>query len=163
MERTMAAVHRDLFEDEDSAGEEEAEPEAEKLDASDPRSRKSAHERGRLALADEIRKLEAANDAKRDWTLSGEARAADRPLNSLLEEDLEFERAGKPIPIPTAEVSESLEQLIKRRILAFDFQDLVRRRPDDIATGGARRGAERYEVDDSKSEKGWRRSMRRII
>ncbi|TKA83453.1 hypothetical protein B0A55_00536, partial [Friedmanniomyces simplex] len=156
IERTMAAVHRDLFDDAESAGEEEEEQPAKVLDPSDPRSRRSAHERRKAALAEEIRKLEAANVAKREWTLSGEARAADRPLNSLLEEDLEFERAGKPIPVITAEVSESLEALIKRRILAHDFQDLVRRRPDDLATGGkdSKRGRLDYEVDDSKSKKG---------
>ncbi|KAK0858644.1 U3 snoRNP protein [Friedmanniomyces endolithicus] len=155
MERTMAAVHRDLFDDAESAGEEEEEQPAKVLGPSDPRSRRSAHERRKAALAEEIRKLEAANVAKREWTLSGEARAADRPLNSLLEEDLEFERAGKPIPVITAEVSESIETLIKRRILAYDFQDLVRRRPDDLATGkDSKRGILAYEVDDSKSKKG---------
>ncbi|KAK0926263.1 U3 snoRNP protein [Friedmanniomyces endolithicus] len=155
MERTMAAVHRDLFDDAESAGEEEEEQPAKAIDPSDPRSRRSAHERRKAALAEEIRKLEAANVAKREWTLSGEARAADRPLNSLLEEDLEFERAGKPIPVITAEVSESIEALIKRRILAYDFQDLVRRRPDDLATGkDSKRGILAYEVDDSKSKKG---------
>ncbi|KAK4541254.1 hypothetical protein LTR36_008170 [Oleoguttula mirabilis] len=152
MERTMAAVHRDLFEDEESAGEEDAE-EKEDLDPADPRSRRSAHERRRAALQEEIRKLEAANVAKREWTLSGEARAADRPLNSLLEEDLEFERAGKPIPVITAEVSENIEELIRRRILALDFQDIIRRRPDDLATG-PKRGRLDFELDNNKSKKG---------
>ncbi|KAK5127619.1 hypothetical protein LTR85_006959 [Meristemomyces frigidus] len=152
MERTMAAVHRDLFEDEESGGEQEDE-ETEELDPADPRSRRSAHERRRAALQEEIRKLEAANVAKREWTLSGEARAADRPLNSLLEEDLEFERAGKPIPVITAEVSESIEELIRRRILAHDFQDIIRRRPDDLATG-PKRGRLDFKLDDSKSKKG---------
>lgn len=155
VERTMAAVHRDLFEDDESAGEEEEEEEGEKLDSSDPRSRRSTHERRKAALAEEIRKLEAANVAKREWTLSGEARAADRPLNSLLEEDLEFERAGKPVPVITAEISESIEDLIKRRILAHDFQDIIRRRPDDLATGkNGRRGRLDFELDDTKSKKG---------
>ncbi|KAK5163775.1 U3 snoRNP protein [Saxophila tyrrhenica] len=153
VERTMAAVHRDLFEDDESEQEEEEAPE--KLDPSDPRSRRSAYERKKAALAEEIRKLEAANVAKREWTLSGEARAADRPLNSLLEEDLDFERTGKPVPVITAEVSESIEELIKRRILAHDFQDIIRRRPDDLATGSAaRRGRLDFQLDDSKSKKG---------
>ncbi|KAK5745191.1 U3 snoRNP protein [Elasticomyces elasticus] len=158
MDRTIEAVHRDLFEDEEEDGEEEEEDDdrsGKVLDPDDPRSRRSAHERRKAALAEEIRKLEAANVAKREWTLSGEARAADRPLNSLLEEDLEFERAGKPIPVITAEVSESIEALIKRRILAYDFQDLVRRRPDDLATGkDGKRGKLDYDLDDSKSKKG---------
>jgi U3 small nucleolar RNA-associated protein MPP10 len=148
MTRTMEAVHRDLFEDES----EEEDEDNEELDPADPKSRRSAHERRKLALQEEIRKLEAANVAKREWTLSGEARAADRPVNSLLEEDLDFERAGKPVPVITAEVSEGLEELIKRRILAHDFQDIIRRRPDDLATG--RRGQMDFELDNNKSKKG---------
>lgn len=151
MNRTMEAVHRDLFEDE---SEEEDEHDREDLDPADPRSRRSAHERRRAAIQEEIRKLEAANVAKREWTLSGEARAADRPMNSLLEEDLDFERTGKPVPVITAEVSESLEELIKRRILAHDFQDIIRRRPDDLATGNGRRGQLDFELDNNKSKKG---------
>ena len=150
VERTISAVHRDLFEDESEGDEEDVEA----LDPADPRSRRSNHERRRAALMEEIRKLEAANVAKREWTLSGEARAADRPMNSLLEEDLEFERAGKPVPVITAEVSESIEELIKRRILAQDFQDIIRRRPEDLATGkDGRRGRLDYELSDAKSKK----------
>lgn len=153
--RTMAAVHRDLFEDDEDDGGEVEEDAKRVLDPSDPRSRKSAHERRKAAIAEEIRKLEAANVAKRQWTLSGEARAADRPLNSLLEEDLDFERAGKPVPVITAEVSESIEELIKRRILAHDFQDIARRRPDDLATGqDGKRGRLAFELDDTKSKQG---------
>lgn len=152
MTRTMAAVHRDLFEDEDEDSAGEAEDEQAKVDQLNPLSRRSTHERRKAALQAEIRKLEAANVAKREWTLSGEARAADRPMNSLLEEDLEFERAGKPIPVITAEVSESIEELIKRRILAHDFQDIVRRRPEDLGTG--RRGQMDFELDNTKSKKG---------
>jgi U3 small nucleolar RNA-associated protein MPP10 len=149
-ESTMARVHRDLFEDDDEV---ESDGNLSDLDPADPKSRRSTHERKQAKIADEIRKLEAANVAKREWQLSGEARAADRPLNSLLEENLEFERAGKPVPIATAEVSEDIEALIKRRILAEEFDEVLRRRPDDLATGPkVRRG--QFQLDDSKSGKG---------
>jgi len=149
VEGTMARVHRDLFEDDDDV---ESNGDLSDLDPSDPKARRSTHERRQAKLAEEIRKLEAANVAKREWQLSGEARAADRPVNSLLEENLDFERAGKPVPIITAEVSEDIEALIKRRILASEFDEVLRRRPDDLATGPLRRG--RFELDDSKSGKG---------
>lgn len=150
VEGTMARVHRDLFEDDDDA---ESNGDLSDLDPSDPKSRRSTHERRQAKIAEEIRKLEAANVAKREWQLSGEARAADRPLNSLLEENLEFERAGKPVPIATAEVSEDIEALIKRRILAEEFDEVQRRRPDDLATGPkVRRG--QFQLDDTKSGKG---------
>jgi U3 small nucleolar RNA-associated protein MPP10 len=150
IDRTMSAVHRDLFEDDDDA---ESDGDLSDVDPADPKSRRSTHERRQAKLAEQIRKLEAANVAKREWQLSGEARAADRPLNSLLEEDLEFERAGKPVPVITAEVTEDIEALIKRRILAAEFDEVIRRRPDDLATGPkVRRG--QFELDDTKSGKG---------
>ncbi|KAI4641218.1 hypothetical protein J4E93_008097 [Alternaria ventricosa] len=148
VEGTMARVHRDLFEDDDDM---ESEGDLSDVDPSDPKSRRSTHERRQAKIAEEIQKLEAANVAKREWQLSGEARAADRPVNSLLEENLEFERAGKPVPIVTQETSEDIEALIKRRILAGEFDEIHRRRPDDLATG-PRRG--RFELDDTKSGKG---------
>lgn len=150
IQRTISAVHRDLFEDSDEA---ESDGDLSDLDPADPKSRRSTHERRQAKLAEEIRRLEAANVAKRDWTLSGEARAADRPLNSLLEEDLDFERTGKPVPVITVEVTEDIEALIKRRIIAGEFDEVKRRRPDDLVTGPAtRRG--RVELDDNKSSRG---------
>lgn len=149
MERTMSRVQRDLFEDEDPA---ESEDELENLDPSDPRSRRSNHERRQAALATEIRRLEAANVAKREWVLAGEARATDRPVNSLLEQDIEFERAGKPVPVITQEVSNDIEALIKRRILAREFDEVRKRRPDEVLAASTRRG--RFELDDTKASKG---------
>lgn len=150
IDRTIAAVRRDIFED-DLSDEENSEPNTNGIPG-DPRARRSNHEKRQAKLADEIRKLEAANVAKRDWTLSGEARAADRPMNSLLEEDLDFERAGKPVPVITNEVSEDIEALIKRRIINREFDEVIRRRPRDLVTGApaARRG--RFELDDTKPQ-----------
>ena len=144
LQRTISAVRRDIFEDDLTASEDEA-----WSDTNDPRS---SHQKRQAALTAEIRRLEAAAVAKRDWTLSGEARATDRPINSLLEEDLDFERAGKPIPVITQEVSEDIEALIKRRILAREFDEVIRRRPGNLATGAAdgRRG--RFELDDTKAQ-----------
>ncbi|PSN68567.1 Mpp10 protein [Corynespora cassiicola Philippines] len=148
MERTMGRVQRDLFEDDDDA---ESEEELSDLDPADPKSRRSTFERRQAKIMEEIRKLEAQNVAKRDWQLSGEVRAAERPENALLEEELDFEQTGKPMTVVTAEVSESIEELIKKRILAGEFDEVRRRRPDDLATG-PRRG--RFELDDTKSGKG---------
>lgn len=149
VERTMAAVHRDLF---DESDDDQDASDLSDVDPDDPKARKSTHERRQAKLAEEIRRLEAQNVAKREWTLSGEARAADRPQNSLLEEDLDFERAGKPVPVITAEVSEDIESLIKRRIISREFDEVIKRRPEDLATGPVRRG--RFELDDTKAQKG---------
>lgn len=147
IESDMARVRRDLFDDDASDHDSDIDMSA---DPSNPLSRRSAHEKRQAALIEQIRALETANVAKREWTLSGEARASIRPLNSLLEEDLEFERTGKPVPVITQEVTEGLEDMIKRRILASDFDEVVRRRPDDVEK--VRRG--RVELDDSKPTEG---------
>ncbi|CAJ0759472.1 6116_t:CDS:2, partial [Entrophospora sp. SA101] len=55
------------------------------------------------------------------------ASANDRPINSLLEEDLEFDHIVKPIPVITEEVIEKLEDMIKRRILDETFDDVERK------------------------------------
>ena len=152
VQRTISAVRRDIFEDDLSANESDNQTSL-ASDPDTPLSRRSNHQKRQAKLAAEIRKLEAANVSKRDWTLSGEARAADRPLNSLLEEDLDFERVGKPIPVITSEVSEDIEALIKRRIVAREFDEVIRRRPGDLVTGAdknVRRG--RFELDDSKPQ-----------
>lgn len=148
MQRAMSDVRRDLFEDEEEVS-------SESEDDNDrgilPTTNLSTHEKQRLKIAKEIARLEAANVSKRDWTLSGEARAADRPVNSLIEEDLEFERTGKPVPVITAEVSEEIEELIKRRILAKEFDEVIRRRPDAVgAAHNARRG--RVDLDDNRPQ-----------
>ncbi|KZF25586.1 Mpp10 protein [Xylona heveae TC161] len=154
MQRTMDAVRRDLFDDELSGFDNDegaSDADADALDPGDPRSRRSTHERRQAKIAEEIRRLEAANVAKREWTLAGEARAVDRPMNSLLEEDLEFERAGKPVPVITNDITEDIESMIKRRILAQQFDEVPRRRPDDLAvSSSARRG--RFELEDTKPQ-----------
>lgn len=149
VERAMNNVARDLFDD--LSEQEDSDDALSDVSAGDPKSRRSAHERRQAKLAEEIRKLEAEAVAKRDWTLSGETTGTERPINSLLEQDLAFEHVGKPVPIITEEVSESIESLIKRRILAQEFDELVRRRPgaEDLSTD-RRRGM--VELDDSKNK-----------
>lgn len=149
VERAMEDVKRDLFDESDEEGSED---DLSDVSAGDPKSRRSAHERRQAKLADEIRKLEAASIAKREWTLSGEAAAPDRPMNSLLEEDLDFEHGGKPVPVITPEITEDIEAMIKRRILAQEFDEVIRRRPDADVPHDTRRGL--VPVDDKKSDRG---------
>ncbi|KAJ5081418.1 U3 small nucleolar ribonucleoprotein Mpp10 [Penicillium alfredii] len=146
VDRAMADVRRDLFDDESSVGDED-----EGLDDSaEPHAQRSTHEKQRARIADEIRRLEAANVAKKEWMFAGEARAVERPVNSLIEEDLDFERIGKPVPIVTNETTEDIEELVKRRILAKEFDEVIRRRPGASDTQATRRS--RFELDDSKPQ-----------
>ncbi|KAK9433162.1 Mpp10 protein-domain-containing protein [Lipomyces doorenjongii] len=97
-----------------------------------------------------IAQLEEESVAKKDWALMGEAKARDRPLNSLLEEDLEFDRSTKPVPVITQEVTESLDTMIRNRIKNNDFNDVLRRNPDGIAEF---RPSKLIDVDQTKSSK----------
>lgn len=144
--RAMADVRRDLF-DEKSEDEDEGDGLEE---SGDPRTQQSTHETRRARIADEIRRLEAANVAKKDWMLAGEARAVERPVNSLIEEDLDFERVGKPVPVVTNETTEDIDELVKRRILAKEFDEVPRRRPGASDTHAARSG--RFELEDTKPQ-----------
>ncbi|MCJ1341392.1 U3 snoRNP protein [Bachmanniomyces sp. S44760] len=154
IQKTIAAVRRDIFEDE-LTEEEKEDAEAPLNENADPMSRRSNHEKRQALLTAEIRRLEAASVAKRDWTLSGEARAISRPINSLLEEDLEFERTGKPVPVITAQVSEDIESLIKCRILAREFDEVIKRRPGEsvLASSSTRDDRRRFELQDTKADK----------
>ena len=150
VERAMADVRRDLFDDiSERSGSEDALSE---VSAGDPRSRRSAHERRQAKILEEIRRLEAEAVKAKRWTMSGEASASARPLDSLLEEELEFEHAGKPVPVITQEVSESIEDMVKRRIVEQKFDEVLRRRPGALGDGlsGARRGL--VEIDDAKGQ-----------
>ncbi|KAL2833655.1 U3 small nucleolar ribonucleoprotein complex, subunit Mpp10 [Aspergillus pseudoustus] len=146
IDRAMADVRRDLFDDEESAGESENEPGS----PENSRGNRSTHEKQRSRIADEIRRLEAASIAKKEWMLSGEARAAERPMNSLIEEDLDFERIGKPVPVVTTELSEGIEDLVKRRIIAKEFDEVIRRRPGLPDKRNAQKA--RVELEDGKPQ-----------
>lgn len=145
VERAMADVRRDLFDDLSENSDVEMD---EQTGGAQPE--RSTHEKQRAKIADEIRRLEMANVAEKEWMLAGEAKATQRPVNSLIENDLDFERIGKPVPVVTNETSEAIEQLIKQRILAKEFDEVIRRLPDLLQQNSANRG--RVEVDQNKSQ-----------
>lgn len=83
------------------------------------------------AIRDQIAQLEAENIAEKEWMLKGEVSSRKRPVNALLEEDLDFETVQKAVPVVTDEVVKDLEERIKTRILASQFDDVIRKRPVD--------------------------------
>ncbi|CAA7266467.1 unnamed protein product [Cyclocybe aegerita] len=90
---------------------------------------RTTHEKRMAALREQIAQLESENVAPKEWTLMGEASSRQRTQNSLLEEDLDFDRVMKAVPVITEEVVQSLEETIKARILEGRFDDVVRIRP----------------------------------
>ncbi|KAI0067694.1 Mpp10-domain-containing protein [Artomyces pyxidatus] len=113
-QQTMDRLKDDLFADDD-----------------EPDYEMSTHQKRLADLREQIATLETENVAKKDWTLMGEATSRTRPQNSLLEEDLDFERVMKAIPVITEETVLGLEVRIKARIQEGRFDDVVRRRPVD--------------------------------
>lgn len=87
----------------------------------------SAYEHQQRNLLKRTSQLEDELVKKRRWTMGGEVKASQRGTNTLLAEDLDFELATKQAPIMTAEVTKSLEERIKRRILDQVFDDPVRK------------------------------------
>lgn len=146
VDRAIADVRRDLFDDESEIDDDGTVPD----DTGDQHAHQSSHEKQKARIADEIRRLEAANVAKKEWMVAGEARAVERPVNSLIEEDLDFERIGKPVPVVTNETTEDIEELVKRRILAKEFDEVIRRRPGSTDPKASR--SSRFELEDTKPQ-----------
>ncbi|EKM61019.1 uncharacterized protein PHACADRAFT_168381 [Phanerochaete carnosa HHB-10118-sp] len=113
---TIARLKDDLFADEEDEEEDRG---------------LSTYEKRMSAIREEIIALETENVAQKHWTLMGEATTRSRPQNALLEEDLEFERVMKSVPVITEETVQGLEERIKLRITANQFDDVVRKRPVD--------------------------------
>lgn len=132
----------DLFADEDEHEKE-------------PKENQSSFEKQQEKLRAEIANLEAELVAEKKWTMKGEVRSRDRPTDSLLDDDeapsLEFDRTSKPVPVITDEVTESIEDLIKRRIKNDEFDDLPKRLITDISQYTQKKKTEVSEEKSSKS------------
>ncbi|VBB85513.1 Component of the SSU processome and 90S preribosome, putative [Yarrowia lipolytica] len=110
----------------------------------------STFEKQQREIMKQIAQYEKENVGEKKWTLKGEARAAQRTKDSLLEEDLDFERGAKPVPVMTQAVTESLEDMIKARIKSGQFDDLPRRFFDDLPQF---KKSKLIEVSEQKSQK----------
>ncbi|CAI5495537.1 unnamed protein product [Closterium sp. Naga37s-1] len=102
-------------------------------------------------LRKRMRQLEAENlhVEARHWTMRGEVTAGSRPKNSALAADLDFEHAARPAPVITEEVTQTIEEIIKKRILNQQFDD-VERKAKPVATPVKGR----LELDDNPSAQG---------
>ena len=76
----------------------------------------SSHRQEAKRLAKQIAELEAKRLDRKPWQLTGEVSKQQRPVNSLLEAELDFDRATRPAPVVTQEATTELEELIKRRV-----------------------------------------------
>ena len=133
----------------DSGDEDEDDEDDVRGRASRDDGRKSAFQIQQEKLARQIDKLEASAIGDKTWVLKGEANAKERPLNSALETDLEFEHVMAPAPVISEEITQKLEDIIKQRIIEGRFDDVERVEPVE-----ERERREAPQLDDTKSTKG---------
>ncbi|KAJ2333349.1 U3 snoRNP protein, partial [Coemansia sp. RSA 2681] len=119
-ESQPAGRTRDLFADDDD--------DAEDGSAGGAADSKSEFEKRQEKLQGLITRLEDEAVDKKHWAMTGEVTSAARPKDSLLEEDLEFDHVQKPVPIVTQEATQTLEDVIKRRILNEEWDDVERKK-----------------------------------
>ncbi|KAK7389085.1 hypothetical protein VNO78_23917 [Psophocarpus tetragonolobus] len=109
----------------------------------------SAHEKQLEKIQSKIEQMEKANIEPKTWTMQGEVTAAKRPKNSALEVDLDFEHNVRPAPVITEEVTASIEDMIKKRIIEGHFNDVQR-----VPKLPSKAPREVKELDDNKSKQG---------
>jgi U3 small nucleolar RNA-associated protein MPP10 len=131
--------------------EEEEEEGEESLDEEQPKL--SAHALQSKKLEQRTLQIEEDMMAEKPWRMKGESRGIDRPTDSLLDSTPEFEVAFKPPPIITAEHTASIEEVIKKRIIDEDWDDVVPRELPDIGIH-KRGGGDAPEVSQEKSKLG---------
>mmetsp|Transcript_7838 Transcript_7838/g.11993 ORF Transcript_7838/g.11993 Transcript_7838/m.11993 type:complete len:534 (+) Transcript_7838:8-1609(+) len=103
-------------------------------------------------LFQQTKDLEREMLAEKPWQMKGETQGKSRPVNSLLESTPEFETASKAAPIITVQHTLSIEEIIKRRILAEEWDDVVPRELPDV--GWNKKRGEVPEVSQEQSKLG---------
>lgn len=103
-------------------------------------------------LLQQTDELEQEMLAEKPWHMIGEAKGAARPMNSLIESTPEFETATKAAPVITVEHSLGIEEIVKKRIIAEDWDNVVPRELPDV--GWNMKRGEVPEVSQEKSKLG---------
>jgi U3 small nucleolar RNA-associated protein MPP10 len=103
-------------------------------------------------LQRQTEELERELIAEKPWQMKGETAGTARPFESLLESTPEFELATKQAPIITVERTMNLEEIIKKRILNEDWDDVVPRELPDVAWN--KKQGDLPEVSQEKSKLG---------
>ncbi|KAH7658914.1 U3 small nucleolar ribonucleoprotein complex subunit Mpp10 protein [Dioscorea alata] len=109
----------------------------------------SIHEKQLQNIQAKIEQMEKENLETKSWTMQGEITAAKRPKNSALEVNLDFDHKARPPPVITDEITASLEDLIRRRIIEGHFDDVQRSPALPLKAP-----KELKQLDEKKSQKG---------
>ena len=109
---------------------------------------KTEFEKEQELIKNKINKLEAEKMKDKHWSLLGEVRAEDRPTNSLVDMEIDYQNANRPPPEMTKEQTQSLEDMIRRRIKEQSWDDVVRKTLID------KKEKKEIELDSEKSKLG---------
>eukprot|EP00980_Cylindrotheca_fusiformis_P011303 scaffold2599_cov125-Cylindrotheca_fusiformis.AAC.13 len=152
-DENAAAEGEEKAESDDDGSDDESEEEKEdEKQAKEKSKAKSVYAKQSEKLRRQTEQLEKEMIAEKPWQMTGETTSATRPVNSLLEGTPEFEMASKQAPTITVEQTASLEEIIKQRILAEDWDDVVPRELPDV--GWHKKRGELPEVSQEKSKLG---------
>ena len=113
--------------------------------------RKSAFQKEQEKLAGQIRQLEELAVGEKPWLLRGEASAKERPKNSALSVEMDFDRTHRPSPDVNEIITAKLEETIKLRIADNIFDDEENVKP---VTGNHAKQLDFLSVEDTRSSKG---------
>ncbi|KAL7713051.1 U3 small nucleolar ribonucleoprotein subunit [Entamoeba marina] len=78
-------------------------------------------------VKDKITKLEKENMKEKHWSMLGEVTASERPKDSLVEMEIDYQNTNRPPPQMTKEQTGLLEDMIRRRIKEQSWDDVVRK------------------------------------
>lgn len=147
-ENAIESAKLDLFEDDEDDYVEDGDDANNELGENGKKL--SNFEKQQLEIQKQIEQLEKEAIAVKKWALQGEVKAKDRPEDALLNEELEFDRNAKPVPVITSEITDSLEEMIRDRIKNRNFDDLAKRTVLDMQRKKYRSD---FELSDTKSSK----------
>ncbi|CAB9516194.1 nucleolar ribonucleoprotein protein MPP10 [Seminavis robusta] len=143
-------------EDSDDSEDQDKKPKAKKQSTAaslvEEKKAKSKFKQQQEKLRAETERLEQELIKEKPWQMMGEASSSARPVNSLLEGTPEFKAASKVAPVITEEHTANLEDVIKQRIMAEDWDDIIPRELPDVAWNKKR--GELPEVSQEKAKLG---------
>jgi len=112
----------------------------------------SKHQRNLQRIQRQIDELEREALEDKHWSLKGEVKGSERPKDSALEIEMDFDHNVRPAPVITEETTQSLEELILRRIADGEFDDPKRAPPPELS---ARKLLDESSgIPDQKSDRG---------
>ncbi|KAL7712062.1 U3 small nucleolar ribonucleoprotein subunit [Entamoeba marina] len=159
MEQALEDEEDDNEEIEDEGMEESEEDNSEEIkeesneieqDSEDSETNNSTSQFGKQQklVKDKITKLEKENMKEKHWSMLGEVTASERPKDSLVEMEIDYQNTNRPPPQMTKEQTGLLEDMIRRRIKEQSWDDVVRK------TLSSKQEKKEVEIDGEKSKLG---------